>query len=151
MWQEIISKAKDTISGEISNKAGLDEQKANQSIELAGDSTREVLVDEAKQGNIQSIMSLFRGQNPAGSGNPISNKISGSVVEKLVSQLGLSPEIAGKVQSIAVPFLLNMVNQKTGGTNSAPSASSLLSLLGGSENVGGDVTDKIKKGLGGLF
>lgn len=151
MWQEIISKAKDTISGEIRNKAGIDEQKANQSIEVAGDSTREVLVDEAKQGNIQGIMSLFKGQSPAGSGNPISNRISGSVVEKLVSQLGLSPEIAGKVQSIAVPFLLNMVNQKTGGTNSAPSASSLLSLLGGSGNVGSDVTDKIKKGLGGLF
>lgn len=151
MWNEIISKAKDTISGEIRNKAGLDEQQANQSIEMAGDSTREVLVDEAKQGNVQSIMSLFRGQNPAGSGNPLANKISGSVVQKLVSQLGLSQEVAGQVEGIAVPFLLNLVNQKTGGTKSAPSASSLLSLLGGSGNVGADVTDKIKKGLGGLF
>lgn len=151
MWQEIINKAKDNISGEIRNKAGLDEQQANKSIEMAGDSTREVLVDQAKQGNVQDIMSLFRGQNPAGSGNPLSNKISGSLVQKLVSQLGLSQEMAGSVERIAVPYILNLVNQQTGGTNSAPSASSLLSLLGGSGNVGGDVADKIKKGMGGLF
>lgn len=70
---------------------------------------------------------------------------------KLTSQLGLSPEIAGKVESLALPYLLNLINQKTGGSDSAPSPQSLMALLGGQDSVGGGVADKIKKGLGGMF
>lgn len=151
MWQEIISKAKDNISGEIRNKAGLNQEQAGQSIEMAGDSTREVLLEEANQGNVQGIMSLFRGQKPSNSGNPLANKISGSLIEKLVRQFGLSQDQAAGVERIAVPYVLDLVNQKTGGTQSAPSPASLVALLGGGDKLSGDVQDKLKKGLDKFF
>ncbi len=152
MWNEIINKAKDNITGEIQNRAGINQQQADKSIDLAGESSREVLLDEAKQGNVQQIMSLFRGSKPGASGNPLVQKISNNLVGKLVSQLGLSPETAGTVETIAVPYLLNLVNQKTGGQDSAPSQQSLMSLLGGgSGGLASGVTDQLKKGLGGFF
>lgn len=151
MWQDILNKAKDTLTGEIQNKAGLDQEKAKKSVDLAGDSTREVLLDEAKQGNVQQIMSLFRGSNPASSGNPLVQKISNNLVGKLVGQLGLSQQAAGTVEQIALPFLLNLINKKTGGSDSAPSPQNLISLLGGSDALSGGIADKLKKGLGGMF
>ena len=151
MWQEILNKAKDTLTDELKNKAGLDQEKAKKSIDMAGDSTREVLLDEAKQGNVQQIMSLFRGNNPASSGNPLVQKISNNLLGKLVGQLGLSQQTAHTVEQVALPFILNLINQKTGGSDSAPSPQSLISLLGGSDALTGGIADKLKKGLGGLF
>jgi hypothetical protein len=151
MWQEILSKAKDNISGEIRNKAGLNQEQADKSIEMAGDSTREVLLSEAKQGNVQEIMSLFRGQKPSNSGHPLANKISGSLIDKLVSQFGLSQDMAAGVERVAVPYLLDLVNKKAGGAQSAPSPASLVSLLGGTDKIGGDVQEKLKKGLDKYF
>lgn len=151
MWEEIISKAKDNISGEIRNKAGLNQEQADRSIELTGDSTREVLLNEAKQGNVQEIMSLFRGQKPSNSGHPLANKIRGSLIEKLVSQLGLSQDMATGVEGIAVPYILDLVNQKTGGTQAAPSPANLVAIMGGSDKLSGDVQEKLKKGLDKFF
>lgn len=151
MWNEIINKAKDNILGEIQNRAGVNQQQAEKSVDMAGESTREVLLDEAKQGNVQQIMSLFRGNKPAASGNPLVQKISNNLVGKLVSQLGLSQNVAGTIESIAIPYILNLVNQKTGGSDSAPSAQSLVSLLGGSDALTSGLKDKLKSGLGGFF
>lgn len=151
MWQEIINKAKDNLTGEIRNKAGLNQEQADKSVEMAGDSTKEVLKEEAQQGNLQQIAGLFRGSNPASSGNPLVQKISNNLLGKLTSQLGLSQGAAQKVESVALPYLLNLINQKTGGSDSAPSPQSLMALLGGKDAIGGGVADKIKKGLGGMF
>lgn len=151
MWQEILNKAKENLTGEIQNKAGLDRGKSEKSIEMAGESTREVLTEEAKQGNVQQIMGLFRGSNPASSGNPLVQKISNSLSGKLVGQLGLSQQAAGGVEQIVLPYLLNLVNQKTGGSDSAPSPQSLMALLGGKDAIPGGIADKLKNGLGGMF
>lgn len=149
MWQEIINKAKDTLTDEIQNKAGLDQQKAQKSVELAGDSTKEVMLDEAKQGNVQQIMELFRSRNPSDSGNPIMNKISNVLQGKLVSQLGLSQSATNSVQSIVLPYIINLINQKSGGTDSAPSPQSLVKLLGGTDVLPSGIKDSLKKfGLG---
>lgn len=150
MWQEIITKAKENLLGEVQNKAGVNQQQADKSIELAADSNREVLTQEAKEGNVQSIMELFRSRNPANSGNPLMQKISSNLEGKLVSQLGLSQDKARGVQNIVLPYLINLINQRTGGTDTAPSPQSLMSLLGGADKLPGNIKDKLKK-FGGAF
>jgi nucleoid DNA-binding protein len=151
MWQEIIENAKTALTGDIKNKTGIDQQQAQQSVEMAGESTREVLTDEAKKGNIQQIVDLFSNRKPSNSSNPITDKIGGSLISKLTNRLGLSKEAATSVERMVVPFILNMLNKRTGGSGSAPSAQNIFSMLGGSDSLGGGIQDKIKKGLGGLF
>lgn len=151
MWQEIIENAKTALTGDIKTKTGIDQQQAQQSVELAGESTREVLTNEVKQGNIQQIVDLFSNRKPSNSSNPITGKIGGSLISKLTNRLGLSKEVATSVERMAVPFILDMLNKRTGGSGSAPSAQNILSMLGGSDSLGGGIQDKIKKGLGGLF
>ncbi len=151
MWQEIIEHAKTALTGDIKAKAGVNQQQAQQSVEMAGESTREVLTNEAKQGNIQQIVDLFSNRKPSNSSNPIMEKIGGSLVSKLTNRLGLSKDSATQVERMVVPFILDMLNKRTGGSGNAPSAQSILSMLGGTDSLGSGIQDKIKKGLGGLF
>lgn len=151
MWQEIIKTAKDALTGELKSKANLNEQQAKESIELTGESTKEVLTEEVKKGNIQQITDLFSGRKPSSTDNPLVQKIGNQLVGKLVSQLGLSKETASTVERVVLPYLLDMLNKKSGGTGSSPSAQHILSMLGGSDLLSGGLQDKIKKGLGGLF
>ena len=151
MWQEIVGNAKNALTGDIKAKAGINQQQAQDSVEMAGESTREVLTNEAKQGNIQQIVDLFSNRKPSNSSNPIADKIGGNLVSKLTNRLGLSKDAATTVERMAVPFLLDMLNKRTGGSGSAPSAQNILSMLGGSDMLSGGIQDKIKKGLGGLF
>lgn len=151
MWQEIIENAKNALTGDLKTKAGINQEQAQDSVEMAGQSTREVLTNEAKQGNIQQIVDLFGNRKPSNSGNPITDKIGGNLVSKLTNRLGLSKEAATTVERTVVPYLLDMLNKRSGGTGSAPSAQNILSMLGGADSQSGGLQDKIKKGLGGLF
>lgn len=151
MWQEIIGNAKNALIGDIKTKTGLNQQQAQDSVEMAGESTREVLTNEAKQGNIQQIVDLFGKRKPSNSSNPITDKIGGSLVSKLTNRLGLSKETATTVEHMVVPFILDVLNKRTGGSGSAPSAQNILSMFGGSDMLSSGIQDKIKKGLGGLF
>lgn len=145
MWQEIITKAKDNLTGEIQNQAGVSQQEAEKSINLTKESIQEVLTQEAKQGNVQAIMELFRSRNLANSGNPLMQKITNKHEEKLISQLNIPLDRAKKVQSIALPYLLNLLNQQTGGTDTPPNLQHLTDLLGGAESLPEDVKEKLKK------
>ncbi|WP_017733566.1 hypothetical protein [Nafulsella turpanensis] len=151
MWQEIIKNAKDALSGDLKNKADLNDQQAKESVELAGESTKEVLTEEAKKGNIQQITDLFSGRKPSSSDNPLVQKIGSQLVGKLVNQLGLSKDTATTVERTVVPYLLDLLNKKSGGTGNSPSAQHILSMLGGADILSGGIQDKIKKGLGGFF
>lgn len=151
MWQEIIKTAKNALSGDLQNKAGLNEQQAKESIELTGESAKEVLTDEVKKGNLEQITDLFSGRKPSSTNNPIIQKISHQLVGKLVGQLGLSKETATTVERMVIPYILDLLNKKSGGAGTTPSAQHILSMLGGSDLLSGGIQDKIKKGLGGFF
>ena len=151
MWQEIIKNAKEVLTGDLQNKEGLNEQQARESIELTGESTKEVLTEEVKKGNLQQITDLFSGRKPSSSDNPLVQKIGHQLVVKLVNQLGLSKETASNVERVVLPHLLDMLNKKSGGTGTTPSAQHILSMLGGSDLLSGGIQDKIKRGLGGFF
>lgn len=145
MWKEVITKAKDKIAGEVQNQGGVSGPDANKSIDLAGESIREVLSREAKQGNIQPIMELFRSRNPANSGNPLMQQITSNLDDKLVNQLNLPLDKAKGVESITLPYLINLLNQETGGTDTPPNLENLTNLLGGAENLPEDIKDNLKR------
>lgn len=150
MWQELIENAKNTLITDIRAKAGLNQEQAQESVEMAGESTREVLSQEARQGNIQQIVDLFSGRMPSNSSNPVKEKIEGSLMSKLTNRLGLSKEAASTVDQLVVPFLLDTLNKRAGGSGRAPSSQQILSMIGGSDMLNNEIKDKIKKGLEGL-
>lgn len=151
MWQELIANAKSALTADVRATAGLNQEQAQESVEMAGESTQEVLSQEVKQGNIQQIVELFSGRQPSNSSHPLKEKIAGRLISKLTNRLGLSKEAATRVEQVVIPFLLDTLNKRAGGSGGAPTSQQILSMLMGSDRLSKDLKDKVKKGLGGLF
>ncbi|AHM63578.1 hypothetical protein D770_26675 [Flammeovirgaceae bacterium 311] len=142
MLDDIIKELKGSIGKDVQQRSGLDPQKADRAIEMAGQSAKEVAEDEVRKGNLQGLMGLMNQKEGAGHENPIVGKIGANLVGKLVSGLGLTPEVAKQVEGVVVPLMVSFIsnkfqNSKGGGMGG------LGGLLGGSGGLGGM--------LGGFF
>lgn len=140
MLDNIINELKGAIGNEVQQRASLEPGKANQAIELAGQSAKEVAEEEVRKGNMQGLMSLLGSKGGATHENPLVGKIGASLVGKLVSQLGLTPQVAKQVEGVVVPLMINFISDRF--QNSKGGMGGLASVLGGSK-LGGM--------LGGFF
>jgi hypothetical protein len=142
----IIAGLKDQIGGDLLSKAGISNDKVDDVLKVVGQTAKDKVGSEIASGGIASAMGLFsKGSNSSGA-NGLLSGMAGSITENLSSKLGLSPEIAAKVSSMAVPVLTNLVssfNSKTPGEDASP----LMDMFGG----GGGMLGAAKSALGGLF
>lgn len=129
----------------LKSKTGLAPDKSEQSAEVAKNTVVDNMKEEASNGNFDNIMGLLKSDtNPS---NPLITKISNSLVGNLTSKVGLSPEMANKVTTMAIPFILSKIGSHTAqGTDT----SALSNLLGGGSGMLGGLKDKLG-GLGKLF
>jgi hypothetical protein len=147
MLDSIISGLKDQIGGELVSKAGISGDRVDDVLKVVGQTAKDKVGSEIASGGLASAMSLFsKGANSSGA-NGLLAGISSSITENLTSKLGLSPDMAAKVSSMAVPVLTSLVasfNSKTPDDDASP----LMEMFGGgSEGFAGAA----KKALGGLF
>lgn len=154
MWQDIINKAKSTLAGRIQNGVGLNPIQAENSVQLAGETTREVLIQEARDGNVDGLISLFKGEDETSTSHPLSLKISDRLHGKLVDQLGIRPEDAKEVEHATVPYILKQVGEQlssdratadTGGI--APDTGNIEAIFG-ADTLSEGMKDKFRKQLG---
>lgn len=141
MLDNIISQLKGAIGPDVKQKTGLDDQKADKAIELAGHSAKEVAEDEVSKGNMQGLMNLLGNKGNESHANPLVSRIGANYVGKLINQLGLSPEVAQNVERVVVPLMINFVSQRF---NESKGAGGIGGMLGG--NLGG-----LAGALGGFF
>lgn len=147
MWQDIINTAKSTLSGRVQNGVGTNPYQAEDSVQLAGESTRDVLMQEVKQGNVDGLISLFRGEDETSTSHPLTLKITNVLHGKLVDQVGLNPDDAKEVEHATVPYILKQVNERISGDESGPSAKNLDALFGGPGAMSEGMKDKLIRGL----
>lgn len=147
MWQEIINNAKNALSRRIQNGVGTNPYQAEDSVQLAGESTREVLTQEVEQGNVDGLISLFRGKHETSTSHPLTLKITNVLHGKLVEQVGIPPDDAKEVEHATVPFILKQVNERISGEEGGASAQNLEALFGGAESLSEGMKDKLVKGL----
>lgn len=154
MWQEIIDNAKNTLTGRIQNGVGINPVQAENAVQLAGESSREVLIREAREGNVDSIISLFKGEDETSTSHPLSLKISEHLHPKLVNELGLRPEDAKEVEHAAVPYILKLVDAKLSGDDVtpdtkgvAPHAGNIETIFGGPDTLTEGERDKLRRAL----
>lgn len=138
MLDNILKDLKGAIGGDVQQRAGLNPDKADRAIELAGESAKEVAEDEVRKGNLQGLMSLMNSKGTATHSNPIVSKIGANLVGKLVTTLGLTPEVAKQVEGVVVPMMVNFISDRF----SKEGMGGLGGMLGGGK-LGGM--------LGGLF
>lgn len=141
MLDTIINDLKGAIGTDVQQRAGLNPEKADRAIELAGQSAKEVAEDEVRKGNMQGLMSLLNNKGTASHSNPIVSKIGANLVGKLVTTLGLTPEVAKQVEGVVVPLMVSFIGNRF----AKEGMGGLAGMLGGGK-MGG-----LGGMLGGLF
>lgn len=154
MFDTILNAVKEQIGGQLKSQTGLNDEQVSQSVDVVGESTQEVVKEEASGGNIEGLMQAFSGGN-AGAGNPVIDKLGSNIVGNLVSRLGFSEGLARQIKTIALPFLIKTISSKFSGAGGGDAAG-LLGMFQGAGNDSGldalkaKAAGQLKDKLGGL-
>ncbi len=156
MFDQLIHLAKEQLGGQLKD-AGLENDRVDSSMDVARESMQEQVKSEALGGGLGDLVSMFNGNKQVGAGDSFTTGLSKNYTDKLMSKLGLSPQMAAMVSSMVIPFLIKKFTDKeTGTANDEGDLLSKLGLdtdsgLGGLlKNLGGGKEGGLG-GLGGLF
>ena len=105
-------------------------------------------MEQASSGNLDGVLSLFKGESQATSSNPIVGSIVSSLTGKLTSSLGFGDGQAVGIADKVIPMLIQTVVSKFSDSGNEADLGGITSFLGGDN---GDMLDKAKGMLGGLF
>lgn len=145
MIDSLLKGLKDQISGEILNKVGLDTSKTDEVVEIAGESTKEVMGNELLSGGLGNIMNLFSSQQNNSAADSLQNSLVNNLVGKFATKLGLDQSMATMLASFIVPKIIDFISNKNEETPETDSTA-LREMFGS-----GNIADKAKDMLGGLF
>lgn len=148
MIDQLLDSVKGGAMGDIMSKFGLDESKAKGIMDLAGGSTKEVMVDKVKSGGLDTVMSLFSNKENGESENGVMSSVQDNFITKITSQLGIDSGTAKSIADTVLPQITNMITSKNEETPSSDS-SSILSMFGGDSLDG--LKDTAMNKLKGLF
>jgi hypothetical protein len=143
MIENLLTELKGALRQEVKQKTGLEQDKADQAIDLAAQSAREVAEQEVSRGNIQGLMQLMGSSESETHANPLVSKIGASYISKLVEQLGLTPEVAKQVEGVVVPMMVSYVAKQFKDAGGMGALGSLLGGMGG--GMGGMLGGFFKK------
>lgn len=150
MFDNILSTVKEQIGGQLKSQTGLNDEQVDQSVQVVGGSTQEVVKEEASSGNLDGLMQAF-GKGDTSESNSVISKLGSTIVDNLVTKVGLSSGMAEKVKSIALPFLVKTISSKFSGSGGGGASGLLAMFQKGGKGAGfGDLKSKLG-GLGKLF
>lgn len=141
MLDNIIPLLKDKIGPDLINKLGLPSDKADQAVEAAGSSVKEVIGDKGL--DMGSLLNLFSKDSNSSGANDLLGKLGANYLGKLTGQVGLDAGKATSVKDMVIPAITALLSDKIGGN-----LGNLQGLLGGK---GGSLGDTAKGMLGKLF
>ncbi|ULQ55091.1 DUF937 domain-containing protein [Flavihumibacter rivuli] len=103
-------------------------------------------------GQIKDVLSLFSGNGAAADGNPVSQMISGGLLQNLVGKFGIDQQQAGSVVSSLVPGILQSLVQRTNDpADSSFDLQGIFNSLSGGRTSGFDVQGLVSRfAQGGL-
>lgn len=148
MLEQLINSVKSEVGSQIAAKTSLPSGKMDQVFSVIGDVTKKEVTKQMVGGNLSNVMNLFSDKPNNKDANSLQSNITSGVISNLTGKLGLSPQIANTISSIAIPALINMITKKNNAT--ADDDPSPLNDIFGTLGKGG-LGDAAKGMLGGLF
>ena len=146
MFEQLMQMAQSHLGGNMGShpelrQAGVDPQ---QVAGVASESILQSLNQQVQAGDYSSVQEMLSGMDTSPD-SPAVNGLMPNVTSQLSNRLGLSPGAAQAIAAIAIPLIMNMLNNRVnqsrqGGTD----IGGLLGGLLGGGNTGGG-------GLGGLL
>jgi len=150
MLEKLLKGSGAELISQLGNQFNLDPSQAKKAADVSTETIKNGVLGEIKSGNFDGILSLLNG-NLSTSGNALTNKLTNSLMGGLMAKVGLKGDIAQRVASFVVPFLIQKVsgNRPSGGFTAA----NLQSVLGDSTThiIKDKAAGLLKGRLGGMF
>ena len=160
MIDNLINLVKENAGDDIVRNPAIPDQKNDEAITDVSDEINKGIEHEAREGNVQSLISMFKGSSGSGlTNNPMVKSIISNVAGKFASKFGVSPETASQIAAGIVPKVMNQFINKTNDPNDKDfDLQDVLRNFTGKSDIGdlmGQLTGDSKGGLGetvgGLF
>ena len=145
MLNEFLKTVKGGLVSQLAGKTEVVEGKLDGVANVVTDTFKEGLMDKASSGKLNDIMGLL---GKGGSSSPFASSLVSSTINNLVSKIGLPKAVAGKIGTIAIPFIIDKFSNFTtekGKSNEEGVKDIFADLLKGSAK------DKLIDGLGKKF
>lgn len=151
MIDKLINLVKQNAGDEIIKNPAIPNDKNDEAMREVGAEINNGLEEEARQGNVQNLISMFKGQTSGGlSSNPLTSSIIGRVAGKFASKFGIPESTAASIAAGIVPKVLNQFINKTNDPNDNEfDLQDVLKNFTGNSNVG-DLLGQVTGGKGGI-
>jgi hypothetical protein len=160
MIDQLINLVKQSAGDEIERNPAIPNEQNGEAMREVGNEISSGLEREAKQGNVQNLVAMFKGNTSGGlTSNPMIQSIVAGVASKLGAKFGVSPEKANQIASAIVPKVLNQFINKTNDPNDKEfDLQDVLKNLTGNSNIGdlmsqfsGSQKGGLGEAIGGMF
>lgn len=111
MSDKIFDLIKENVSKAISSEVSVPENKQQQTVDVTAHALASGLKNNLSLNNISDLMGLFGGGSSS-AGNPVVNNIESTVVNALVSKVGLSQSLATTIAATVIPVVMNAFKSK---------------------------------------
>jgi hypothetical protein len=145
MINNFLQTIKSELAGKLSGQSDLSSDKAEEASSTVTNTVKDEISEKAQKGQIDGIMALM-GKGGASSG--LARNLEGKVAGNLAAKVGIPQNIAAKIASFAVPFVVSKLGEFTSskGKDNNEGKQEMLGELGL-----GSLKDKLPGGLGKKF
>jgi hypothetical protein len=137
----------------LNNNPAIPEKSRNEAAQLAAQEIFSGMQEKAKNGDIDTLMTMFSTGGTNASANPIIYQISSNIAAKFATRFGMSPQVAQQIASTLVPAVVSHFVKKTNDPNDSElDLQDVLKNFTGNANMA-DLTRKPgnNDGIGGMF
>ncbi len=138
MFENLLNLVKENAGEAIVNNPAIPNEHNDAAIETTGNSIMNTLKSQASSGNMDQLMSMFKGGTPDAS-HPVVNSVSSNVVTDLMGKFGIDQNAASGIASKIIPQVMSKFVNKTNDPNdsSFDIGGIMSSLTGGGGAAGG--------------
>jgi hypothetical protein len=142
--EDILGMIKNTVSGVVMNNDEVPREKQEQTVNVASEAIKDGFKQNLRSGNMDNIISLFKGNGNTGS-NPVVSGTIQNVVNSLVQKVGLSPAISNSIANKVVPAVVNLFSGKVNDPSNKMDMNSLTESFLGSKTKNNNLLKSIGK------
>ncbi len=156
MLDNLFSAIGGDVVKDLTQKAGISTDQAQQVLPIAKDTLTKGLMDQVTGGNIGAVTGLFKAAGNSGlAGNPLFSGIKQQFMKNMMTKMGLPESVAGIVAGLGLENIIGKIAGKLKNDKGEVEESNLLGQLGLGGGIGdmakGMLGNKLKDIGGGLF
>lgn len=145
MFENLLNLVKEQAGDAIVNNPAIPNEHNDAAIQSAGNSIAGSLQNLVGSGGLNDVLKMFTGGGDV-SNSPVTQAVSGNVIQDLMSKFGLDQGAAGSIAGSLVPSVLqNLVSKTNDPNDSSFDIQGVLSSLTGGKSGGMDIQGMLGK------